>query len=177
KVRPGAVATIVYKPRVHDFKPPTAVEDGAAAATLIGLAGRVAIGEGDVLDGHRRGGLILTVRRGPALLRIAGVQVEDPALTGAAQRDQPAAVQHQLGVLVDDLGGGGHGDRDRIRAAVEGDDPAGLHRRDDGAAGAAGRRSVPDDVVRVADINGPGGRRDGGVALRVSGFQRAARVR
>ena len=73
--------------RIDDGEPATPVEDRAAAAALECLAGRVALGERDVLDGQPWRRLVVAVRRRPHLGLVAGVHVEDAALAAAAQRD------------------------------------------------------------------------------------------
>ena len=52
----------------------------------------------------------------------------------AVERDLAAAVDDDVGLVVEDLGRGAHADRDRVGAAVEGDDAALRDRRDDGLA-------------------------------------------
>ena len=126
EVGPGRVAAVADEARVDHLEPAAAHEDRAAAAALGRLAGRVAVGEGEVLHGEPRVVLVLAVRGGPALRLVAGVHVEDAALAAAAERDLAAAVEHDLGpVGVADLRGRGHRDGDRVRPAVERDDAAG----------------------------------------------------
>ena len=59
---------------------------------------------------------------------VAGVHVQDPARVLAVERDEAAAVDDQVGLVVEHLGGRAHLDRDRARAAVEGDHAALGHR-------------------------------------------------
>ena len=157
EVGPGRVAGVAEEARVDDLDPAAPHEDGAPAAALDRLAGRVAVGEGQVLHGEPGVVLVLAVRGGPDLGLVAGVHVEDPALAAAAERDLAAAVEHDLrpGVVAD-LGGGRHRDRDRVRPAVERDDPAGRHRLDHGGRGAAGGRAGADDPVGVGGVDRAG---------------------
>src|SRR5690606_29172651 len=135
---------------VDHLEPPAPYEDRAAPAAIDRLAGRVAVGEGEVLYGQPRVVLVLAVRGGPALRRVTGVHVEDAALATTAQGDQAAAVQHDLRpVRVDDLRGLGEGDGHRPRPAVEGDDAAGGYRRHHRLGGATRRRTVAHHLVRV----------------------------
>ena len=119
------------------------------------VTGRVAVDEREVLDGEPGMVLVLAMRGGVHLGLVAGVHVEDAALATAAQRDLAAAIEHDLrpGVVAD-LGGGGRRDGDQVGAAVEGDDPAGRHRVDHCARGAAGGAAVADDPVRVRRVDG-----------------------
>ena len=91
--------------------------------------------------------------------------------------DHPAAVQDDLVLVLRDLGRGVHGDRHRARAAVEGDDAARGHGRDDGRRGAAGGGAVADDVVRVAGADRPPGGRHIRLAGRVAGGRQPDRRR
>ena len=81
--------------------------------------------------------LVLAVRRRPDLRRVARVHVQDPALAAAAERHPAASVEHDDGGCVDHLRGVGHDDGDRVRPAVEGDDPAVGDRIDDSLRRAA----------------------------------------
>jgi hypothetical protein len=61
EVGAGRVAAVAGERGVDDLELAAAVEDGAAAPAVVGLPGGVAIGEGQVLDGEPRLGLILAV--------------------------------------------------------------------------------------------------------------------
>ena len=63
EVGAGAVAAVADEARVDHLEPPAAHEDRAAAAALGGVAGGVAVGEGQVLHGELR------VRPGPGSAR------------------------------------------------------------------------------------------------------------
>ena len=71
------LAAVPREHGVDDPQPAAAVEDGASAASVEALAGRVAVHERQVLDDQLGGRLILAVRGRPHLCRIAGVHVED----------------------------------------------------------------------------------------------------
>ncbi len=142
--------------RADHREPAAADEDRAAPAALGQVAGRVAVGEREVLHDQLGRLLVLAVRGRVALLLVAGVLVEDPALAAAGQRDLPAAVEDRARVRVDDLRGLGHRDRHRSRAAVERDHPAGRDRGDDRGRGAAGRGAGADDAVRVRGVDAAG---------------------
>jgi hypothetical protein len=60
------------------------------------LAGGVAVDERQVLHGELRGVLVLAVRGGVALRRVARVHVEDAPLAAAAERHLAAAVEDDL---------------------------------------------------------------------------------
>src|SRR5690606_608311 len=90
----GLVAAVPHELGVEDLEPAAAHEDRAAAIGI--LARGVAVGEGEVLHREARMILVVAVRRGPDLRRIAGVHVEDAARATAAQRHEPAAVDDDL---------------------------------------------------------------------------------
>ena len=77
---------------------------------------------------------------------LAGQRMSHADLAAAAQRDLVAAVDHDLrpGVVVD-LGRLGERDRRRLGTAVEGDDAAHRHRRDERGPRAALLGAGPDD--------------------------------
>src|SRR6185369_9689827 len=164
QVRPGRIAAVADEPGADDREPAAADEDRAATATLGQLAGRVAVGERQVLHDQLGRLLVLAVGGRVALLLVAGVLVEDPALAAAGQRHLPAAVEHRARVRVDDLRGLGHRDRHRRGAAVERDHPAGCDRGDDRGRAAAGRRTGADDPVRVRGVDAAGVDRRGRTA-------------
>src|ERR1700678_721746 len=178
EVGTGRIAPVVDERRVDDLELAALVKDGAApVARRAGLLhGRVSILERDVLHDQLWPLLLPAVIRGVLLLRVAGVHVQDPGLAGAVQRDLAAAVEHDPVAGVHDLGRGGHRDRDPIRSAIERDDAAQGHGADHGGGGAAGRRAVPDHVIRVARINGLGRWRDGRVPGQVAGVTHTALV-
>src|ERR1700689_2220121 len=93
QVRAGGVAAVAGEAGVDDRELAAAVEDGPAAPAVVDLPGGVAVGQGDVLHGQFGSGLVLAVRGGPSLGRVAGVLVQDAAHAAAAERDQAAAVQ------------------------------------------------------------------------------------
>src|ERR1700722_14621354 len=94
QVGTGGIAAVGGEAGVDDLELAAAVEDGPAAPAVVDLPGGVAVGEGDVLHGQGGSGLVLAVRGGPGLGRIAGVHIQDAPHAAAAQRDQAAAVQH-----------------------------------------------------------------------------------
>ena len=85
EVGAGLVAAVADEGGVHDLEPAAPHEDRAAAAAVVGLTGRVAVDQPEVLDDEPRRRLVVAVVGGPGLLRVAGVLVEDPALSAAAQ--------------------------------------------------------------------------------------------
>ena len=142
--------------RVHDLEPAAAHEDRPAAPAVVGLTGRVAVGERQVLEDQPRRRLVVAVVGGPGLLRVAGVLVEDAALAAAAERDEAAAVDDHALAGVDDLRGLLEHDRHRVGAAAEPDDPALGHRAYDGPRGAAARRAVADPAVGDGGVDRTG---------------------
>src|SRR2546421_2887854 len=169
EVGTGLVAPVADEARVDHLEPAAPVEDRAATATLGLLAGGVAVGERDVLDGELRRLLVLAVRGGPALCRVTGVLVEDAALAAATERDLAATVEHDAGAGVAYLRGLLQGDHQRRRSAVERDDPADPDRGDQLLGGATRRGAVADDPVRVAGVDRLPVGRYRGVAVRVAG--------
>src|ERR1700733_4183571 len=91
QVGTGGVAAVAGEAGVDDRELAAAVEDGPAAPAVVDLPGGGAVGEGDVLPGQRGSGLVLAVRGGTGLGRIAGVHVQDAPRAAAAERDQAAA--------------------------------------------------------------------------------------
>src|SRR5262249_56853244 len=83
EVRAVAVAPVAGERAVDHLELAAAVEDRAAPAAVDQVAGRVAVGEGEVLNGQLGPGLVLAVRGGPVLVRVAGVQVQDPPCPAA----------------------------------------------------------------------------------------------
>ena len=75
-----------------------------------------AVGEDEALHGQDRVLLVLAVPRRPDLRLVARVLVQDPAGALAVERDQAAAVEDDVGLVVEDLGGRGHRDRRPGRA-------------------------------------------------------------
>ena len=138
----GGVAAVGGEAALDHLHPTTADEHRATATALAQVAGAVALCEMKALDRELRAVLVLAVRRRPDLRRVARVHVEDATLAGPAERHPAAAVEHDDGGSVDHLGGVGHDDGDRVRPAVEGDDPAVRHRIDNRLRRAARRRAV-----------------------------------
>src|ERR1700733_10183633 len=73
----GEGAAVAGEAGVDDLELAAAVEDGPAAPAVVDLPGGVAVGEGDVLHGQSGSGLVLAMRGGPGLSRIAGVHIQD----------------------------------------------------------------------------------------------------
>ena len=144
EIRTRRVAAVADEPRADDLEPSAAREDRTAPAAVDGRAGGVAVGEGQVLHDQTRRGLVLAVRRGPGLLLVAGVLVEDAALPAAAEGDQAAAVEDDATAGVDHLGGRLQLDPDRVGPAAEPDDPALGDRPHHRARRAAPRRAAAD---------------------------------
>ena len=69
-------------------------------------------------------GLVLAMRRRPHLSRVAGVHVEDPADSAAAQRHLAGPVEDDPGAGIADLRGGLHRDGHRARTTGERDHAA-----------------------------------------------------
>ena len=149
------VAAVAGERRADDLEPAAAREDRAAPAALLGRPGGVAVREGQVLHDQPGRGLVVAVRRGPRLLRVAGVLVEDAALPAAAEGDQAAAVEHDAPAGVHHLGGPPQLDPDRVGPAAEPDDPALRDGPHDRARGAAPRRAVADPAVGMRGVDGP----------------------
>src|SRR3954453_1419058 len=144
---PGLVTAVVREPAVHHREPAAAHEHRTATAAVHELTGGAAVGEGEVAKHELGRGLVVAVRGGPGQPLLAGVLVEDPALPGATQRHLAAAVDDHLGRGVVHLRLPVHDDRDRVGAAVEGDDPALGHGPTERLRGAAGGGAVTDDPV------------------------------
>ena len=149
-------AAVIDEPGVDHLELAAEVEDGAAApAAEVGVALpdlRVSVLEGDVLHDEVRPLLVETVRGGDPLLLVARVHVEDLALAATVEGDQPAAVQDDLVAGIHHLGGGGHGDGHRVRAAVEGDGAAAGDGPDHLRGGAASGCAGADDAAGVAGL-------------------------
>ena len=108
EVGAGAVAAVAEERRVHDLELAAAGEDRAAAPALEVSPVELPSAKVRCWTTSCGRGLVVAVVGGPDLPLVAGVLVEDPALAAAAQRDQPAAVDHDPRVLrVDDLRGRG----------------------------------------------------------------------
>ena len=166
-VRPGRGAAVAVELAVDHAEPPAADEDRAAAVHRLGARG-LAVGEDEALHGQDGVGLVLAVVRRPDLRLVARVLVQDPAGALSVERDEAAPVEDDIGLVVEDLGGHGHRDRDRVRAAGERDDPALGHGRCDRRTGAARRGAGPDDMVGMRGVHGLGFRWDRSAATGVA---------
>ena len=114
----GACARVAKEAAVDDLESTTTDPDRAAAVVLR-LACRVAVGKRDVLNGQMRMILILAVTGRPHLVLIARIHVQDAGGSAAAQRDQAAAVDNDIRFVVENFRRAGKCDRKRIGAAVE----------------------------------------------------------
>ena len=123
QIGPAPFAAVADERRVDDLQLPATGEDRATTAAVVPLARGVATSERQVADDESRVGLVVAVRRGPGLLRVARVLVEDAALAHPAQGHQSATVDHHSTGGVDHLRGPPHLDGHRARAAVEPDHP------------------------------------------------------
>src|SRR5439155_533419 len=88
EVRPRGVAAVAHEGGVHHLEPAAPHEDGAAAAALGGVAGGVAVGEGQVLHCQLRGVLVLAAG-GPVAL--AGSPMPTSGSLGGAEPHPVAA--------------------------------------------------------------------------------------
>jgi hypothetical protein len=146
--------TFLVNRELTDLDPPAAHEDCAPAAAVHSLPGGVAVGERQVLHGEPRMVLVLTMRRRPHLCLVAGIHVEDAALTAAAQGHLAAAIEYDLRAgVVDDLGGRLHHDGDRIGSAVERDDAASRDGAHHGCRRAARWRAAADHAGRIGRVD------------------------
>ena len=143
QIGPAPVAAVADERRVDDLQLPAAGEDRATTAAVVPLAGGVATSERQVADDESRVGLVVAVGRGPDLLRVARVLVEDPALAHPAQGHQSATVDHHATGGVDHLRGPPHLDGHRSRAAVEPDHATAA----DGSHHRGGRAARPRPVT------------------------------
>ena len=106
--------------------------------------------------------LILTMRRGPHLVLVAGIHIEDSTAPSPTEGDQPSAIDHNFRPgVVEHLGRFHERDGDRIRPTVEGDDAALCNGIDKRSGGAAGRRSVADHSRGAGNILKTGPWRNG----------------
>ncbi len=173
---PEVGADVAEEAAVDDLELAAAGPDGAAAVVL-GLVLGVAVDEGQVLHGQARVVLVVTHGRGPALIGVARVHVQDAGGAAAAEGDQAAAVDDDVGPgVVEDLGRAVEGDGHRVGPTREGDDAAGGDRGDERVAGAAGRGAVANHGAWAGAVGGGGLGWDGATPGRVTRRRAAARV-
>ena len=140
-------ADIVEKAAVDGLESSPAHPHGPAAVKF-GFSGGIAIGKGDVLYRQSRMILVLAMRGGPDLIRIAGVHVQNAGSPPSAERHQAAAIDDDVGVgIVEHLGRSWECYRDRIRTAVEYNGPPLGDGIDKGFSAATLWRSVADNLI------------------------------
>ena len=172
------VAPVVEERGVDHRELAPLIEDGAAAVARRAVLrhGRVSVLERHVLHDELRPVLFPAGLCGVFLRGVAGIHVQDADLAAAAQRHLAAAIEHYLMAGVHDFGRGGHRDRDRLGAAVEGDIAALGDRFDHRGGRAAGGLADADDVPG-ASVSRVAGRRNVGLRAWIATDELAGRIR
>ncbi len=164
-VGPHVSAGVVEEAAVYDLEAPSPHPDRSAAVEL-GLAARVPVHKGQVLNREPGVILVLAMGRGPHLRLVTGVHVQDAGCPTPRKGHQAAAIDDHVRVLVvEHLGRLRERNGSRLRTTIENNDPAlghGLHHR---LPSAALRGAIPDNRLRVGDVLQAGLRRDGAVAV------------